>query len=227
MRKQLVLALLLALSSVSLGGCRDNNMNTIAIKHEETNPVQNAKEPVIADMGKITHLAGDNAEYAILKAGGVDTAMVYDLQLGSHKFSEVEAWIDRYDNGEFTNKTGPFTFGIQGAEDSDSQARYDYKLYYTFSTIEDSEQEQVTLALRKNGSVAKAEATQSRKKLPSGITNMWSVEEIIPGETHDLALIAWNKGNGMTTSDVEETIKNNELVYVLRCRFTAAEGSQS
>ncbi|PZD97337.1 hypothetical protein DNH61_03015 [Paenibacillus sambharensis] len=218
--------MLIAIGSLSLGGCQNNEAPAV-IEQDDKEAVVKVKEQAPLDKGKIIQLPSDNAEYAILKAGGVDIAMVYDLQLGSQRFTQVDAWIDRYDKGKFTSMIGVVPFEFINAADPSHQANHEYKLYYTFSKLDSVEQEKITIALREDQGLAMTEMTQPLKDLTSGIVHSLPVEEIIPGKTHDLALLAWNKNSGGTTSDVEETIKNNELVYVLRCKFTAAEGSQS
>ncbi|MCU6713194.1 hypothetical protein M6D81_31300 [Paenibacillus sp. J5C_2022] len=196
--------LLLLIGVLIISGCKGN---TNGFKIDEIESSQNQIS--------IGYINFNDEEYSILKAAGSNNQMIFSINYGNEKVNNITYWIDHYINGELIESLMNMETRISNVSESK-----DIKIYFTTSEFV-SKQEIWTLALRQGGNVSSGKYEIKSIDFDSTIT--YPLDEISTGlnEIVDLGMLIRNKGKNAISSsdDVERTIKENNEVYVLRCRI--------
>lgn len=207
MKKSAVLIFILALCI--LAGCKSTP--TSAPSELTPNQVEEYSETITIKAVPI-----NDEEYAILKAAGASNAMIFSVDNGHMKVQQLNCWVDRYENGRFVGQLMGLGSKL-GPDDATS------KIYVSITDI-NTEQELWTLAERHKGNISSGKIINTNMDFDStAILPLNEITSLELDKSTDLGVLVRNKGkNGFTaTPDVEQTIKENKEVYVLRCQFKA------
>lgn len=208
MKKYIVVISIVVITCL-LVGCEANVNNTINSNERITSQTKTNNHIVIDAISLL------DEEYSILKAAGTNNSMVFQISLGNVNVQKINYWIDYYRDGELFETI--LNMGSQVPELSESR---EYRLYLTTTGIHSS-QEIWTLALRENGNVSSGQYENKINEFDSTMTH--PLHEISTGinEITDLGMIIRNNGKDhiALSNDIKSVIKENQEVYVLRCKF--------
>lgn len=190
-------------ASLVLSGCEGSRSETVDLENH-------LPKKVIEGI-KIEPLPMDDEEYAILKATGSDSSLIFDVNLGEVQADRVHFWVEQYVNGE---KVG----SLLGLETSLEQVKDTFRLYLTTLGMRNGD-EVWTIAFRQKGNVVSSKAEMPKRDYDSAMTHPMTSITANPNETAVLGVIVRNKGKGHMESsdDVDALIRDNQEVHVLRC----------
>lgn len=211
MKKLLVLTIILLLT-LTLGGCKSDQGIDSSNLSTAVNNINNEKKvgPI-----SIQSVSIDDEEYTVLKAGGVQTPMIFSVDLGGTPIKEIMYWIDYYRDGEQVNSFLNVSSFIQTESTSST-----YKFYFSTSQMY-LNNEIWTLSLRENNNLDTGRYELESSEYDSTIIHPIGVISTSLNEAADLGMIVRNLGMEQfgASDDVNRTIKENKEVYVIRCMF--------
>jgi len=198
--------------ALTLAGCKSNQGIDSSNPGTAVNNINNEKKtgPI-----SIQAVSLDDEEYTVLKAGGVQHSMIFLIELGNTQIQEVKYWIDHYRNGEQVNSFLNISSLILPESTSST-----YKLYFSTSQM-NSKDEIWTMSLRDNKSISSARYDLESIEYDSTIIHPINTIKTDLNEAADLGMIVRNLGMDQfgASDDVNQTIKENKEVYVIRCMF--------
>lgn len=157
-------------------------------------------------------LANDDPEYKQLQAQGWINIVIAQVNLQQQKVNQVRTWIDHYQNGQFKEQLMYSTINVPtGTQDiSISSAVQQAGTGYETSML--------TVQVGSNSS--SSEYTYSVKASNSMMSTMLDQRSIELNRTVDISMRAKDDSKHTTmTSNVAETVKNNQEVFILRAKW--------
>lgn len=163
---------------------------------------------------QIESLGAEADDIVTLKAGGIAEPLVFELQSDDSSIREIEYWVDYYENGEFVKQL----FKMSSSYRSDKPSKN--RLYFSIMPVPELEKEIWTVTFREG----KAVLSTGRYMVENKESNVKLAYPLHPaaakkGETVNLAVRVENSTKAGSSADVEEAIRNNEIVYVMRCKL--------
>lgn len=205
MQKRYVVIFIFILILV-LAGCTKSNQPTPNPIDEET-PSISENLPI-----SITALPINHEEHTILKAGGVSHSFIYELKVNTAESILAELWVDKYVNGELVEAGS----GIK----SKLEPNMSTFLYVTHTTLDEG-QEMWSNAIRQEGNIGSNKQFRTLEQdFSVAISSTSDAITTNYNESVELGYLARNKESGLSysTNDIEELIRNNDEVFIIRCK---------
>jgi hypothetical protein len=152
-------------------------------------------------------------EYALLKSTGYTQSFIFSINHKGKSINKVNYWIDHYSKGVKT-KVSSASSSVQNTNE--------IRIYLNNMDV-DTTHEFWILSEKHEGNSA-----TYKSLFPKEVFTVSMAQSIIDGKQpleigkeYDLASIVRNKNQNLMSvnNNLEETIKNNDDVYIFRCNF--------
>lgn len=211
MKKIVLLTSILCI--VFLSGCKQDNSSE-GTSHE-SNPSKVSSNSEIS----LKYLSEPEEEYYTLRAGGAENSMVFTLN--SDDFSgvkHVDFWIDHYTKGQLKKGKSAWL----STDLNDSKATEQVTLYWSQINLNDAKTWKLSALIKdKNGYLMASSDNPVSLVDDLGQTfTPLNPESIQINEATDLGIITLDTEGMVYQDDAQETIKQNDEVYVLRMKLS-------